>query len=99
MEKVEFKVEFCYCFLGILNIFLNQQGKEIEYLVKFIMDVSEKTYVQLSVFVGLVVGMIPVKESNEISQEISEISYRFFEYLEELTSDELNLLVDFLKEM
>lgn len=99
MDDFEIKVEFCYYFLGILVIYLNQLGKEHSDLAKFVMTVSSKTHVQLSVFVGLVVGMITFKENDTIALNISENSYQFFEFLEELTSDELNKLVDFLNEI
>ncbi|HZH59504.1 MAG TPA: Lrp/AsnC family transcriptional regulator [Metabacillus sp.] len=99
MDDFESKVEFCYYFLGILVIYLNQLGKEHRDLTKFVMTVSGKTHVQLSVFVGLVVGMITFKENDTIALNISENSYQFFEFLEELTSDELNKLVDFLNEI
>lgn len=98
IKNAECKVEFCYYFLGILVLSLNQLGKEHRDLTKFVMTVSDKTSVQLTVFVGLAVGMITSKES-DIVLNISENSYRFFEYLDEFSSEELYKFIEFLNEI
>ncbi|MDQ0859090.1 LexA family transcriptional regulator [Bacillus sp. V2I10] len=93
------KVEFCYYFLGILVFHLNQLGKETRSLIKFVITISNKPYVQLSVFVGLVVGMTTLNSRDELGLNIFEISHQFFDYLDELNSNDLNRLIDFLKEI
>lgn len=99
INTLQVKVDFCYSFLGDLVFYLNKLGKEHRDLTKFVMTVSDKTNVQLSVFVGLAVGMITFKERDHIDSNISENSYHFFKFLDILTTDELNKLVDFLNEI
>lgn len=98
MKSLESKGEFCCSFLGILAIYYNQLGKDHINLKELMMTISNKPYVQLSVFVGLVVGMITSTESDDTGLSISKNSYQFFELLDELNSDDLNKLVDFLNQ-
>lgn len=98
MNNLELKSEFCCSFLGILAIYYNQLGKDHINLKELMMTISNKPYVQFSIFVGLVVGMITSTESNHTVLSISKNSYQFFELLDELNSDDLNKLVDFLNQ-
>ncbi len=99
MNNLELKSEFCFSFLGILAIYYNQLGKDHINLKELMVTISNKPYVQLSVFVGLVVGMITSTESDHTDLSISKNSYQFFEFLDELNSDDLNKLVDFLNRL
>ncbi len=100
MKNIESEVEYCYYFLGVLISYYNQVCKEDRNLTKLLTAVSDKANVQLCVFVGLVLGMITFKESDDDIdfKNISDNSYLFFEILDKINSDDLNRLVDFLNE-
>ena len=99
LSKVELKVELCAYFIGVLLVHLNRQGHTVKELTINLINVSKTPTIQLSTFVGAVIGMIIESASEEISPEMVNIVKLFMKTLEELNEQELQYLIDFLSEV
>ncbi|WML42380.1 Lrp/AsnC family transcriptional regulator [Neobacillus sp. OS1-2] len=98
MKNVEVKLEFCTYFLCVLLLFLNSLGNPIKDLTVNMVNASEESHIQLSVFVGAVVGMIIQSVGDEISPEMIIIVQQFFNNANQLHSTEIDLLISFIKQ-
>jgi DNA-binding MarR family transcriptional regulator len=98
MEKVEVKLEFCTYFLCVLILYLNSLGDPVKSLTVNVLNASQETKVQLSVFVGAVVGMIIQSIGEELSPEMIKLVQQFFDYANQLNAGELDLLIEFIKQ-
>lgn len=97
MSDVEVKLEFCTYFLSVLILYLNSLGKQIKGLTVNMVHSSEDPKVQLTVFVGAVVGMIIQTVSNDLSPEMILLVQRFFDNASQLNSEELHHIIGFIK--
>jgi predicted transcriptional regulator len=98
MKKVDVKLEFCAYFLCVLILYLNSLGKPVKDLTVNMVHASKEPLVQLTVFVGAVVGMIIQSVSEELSPEMITLVQQFFNNVDQLTPDELGYLIAFIKE-
>ncbi len=98
ISLVEYRVEFCAYFLGILLIFLNSLGKTVRDLSINVIHTSAKPVLQLTMFVGTVVGMMIQSVGEELSPQMAELVGRFLGYMEELEQQELDTLTEILQE-
>lgn len=96
MEKVHYRVEFCVYFLGVLLLYLNGTGKTVRHLTIHVITVSKNPALQLTMFVGTVVGMIIHTVREELSPDMANFVGRFLAYVEELSPQELAMLMEFL---
>ena len=98
MAKVELRVEFCVYFLGVLILYLNSLGPVVRRLSLNVITVSQNAVLQLTIFVGTVVGMIIQTVGDELSPEMAGFITQFLAAIEKLTPDELEMLIEFLSE-
>ncbi|MFZ7945860.1 MULTISPECIES: MarR family transcriptional regulator [Bacillaceae] len=98
MKTVDVKLEFCAYFLCILILYLNSLGDSIKDLTVNMINASKKQNVQLTVFVGAVVGMIIQSVGEELSPEMITLVQQFFDNTNQLHSAELDLLVEFIRQ-
>ncbi|EKN65479.1 transscriptional regulator [Neobacillus bataviensis LMG 21833] len=98
MKSVEVKLEFCAYFLCVLLLFLNSLGNPIKDLTVNLVNASQESQVQLTVFVGAVVGMIIQSVGDEISPEMITLVQQFFDNANQLHTVELDLLIEFIKQ-
>lgn len=99
MTKVNYKVEFSAYFIVMLLIFLNRQGETIRDLTVNMINVSSKPIIQLSTFVGSVIGMIIQSASEQIGPKMVEFIKQFTDALDELNLQELNYLLELINEV
>jgi len=98
MKNVEVKLEFCAYFLCVLILFLNSLGNSVKDLTVNMVNASQESNVQLTVFVGAVVGMIIQSVGAELSPEMIKLVQQFFENANQLNEAELTLLIEFIKQ-
>ena len=98
MENVDVKLEFCAYFLCVLIIFLKSLGNPVKELTVNLVNASQESKVQLTVFVGAVVGMIIQSVGEELSPEMVTLVQQFFDNANQLNSTELDLLIAFIKQ-
>jgi DNA-binding MarR family transcriptional regulator len=98
MKTVDVKLKFCAYFLCVLILFLNSLGDAIKELTVNVVNSSQDSKVQLSVFVGAVVGMIIQSVREELSPEMITLVKQFFDNTNQLDSVELDLLIEFIKQ-
>lgn len=96
MEKVTYRVEFCVYFLGVLLLYLNGLGQTVRHLSINVISVSKNPVLQLSMFVGTVVGMIIHAVGEELSPHMAKFVGQFLANVEELSPQELAMLTEFL---
>lgn len=98
LPKVELKVELSAYFLSVLLVYLHKQGKTIKDLTINVINVSDAPAIQLSTFVGAVVGMIISSASERLGLQMIELVKQFMKSTEELTEQELQYLIDYVGE-
>lgn len=98
MKNVDVKLEFCAYFLCVLIIFLKSLGNSVKELTVNLVNASQESKVQLTVFVGAVVGMIIQSVGEELSPEMVTLVQQFFDNANQLNSTELDLLIAFIKQ-
>jgi len=98
MKNVDVKLEFCAYFLCVLIIFLKSLGNPVKELTVNLVNASQESKVQLTVFVGAVVGMIIQSVGEELSPEMVTLVQQFFDNANQLNSTELDLLIAFIKQ-
>ncbi|MEH7303268.1 helix-turn-helix domain-containing protein [Neobacillus drentensis] len=98
MKTVEVKLEFCAYFLCILILYLNSLGKTVKNLTVNMVNASPETKVKLTVFVGAVIGMIIQSVGDELSPEMITLVQQFFENVNQLNGEELQLLIAFIEQ-
>jgi len=98
MKNVDVKLEFCAYFLCVLIIFLKSLGNSVKELTVNLVNASQEAKVQLTVFVGAVVGMIIQSVGEELSPEMVTLVQQFFDNANQLNSTELDLLIAFIKQ-
>ncbi|MFK9095274.1 Lrp/AsnC family transcriptional regulator [Bacillus salipaludis] len=98
MKHVEVKLEFCAYFLCVLILYLNSLGDSTKDLTVNMVNASEESKVQLTVFVGAVVGMIIQSVGEELSPEMISLVQQFFDNVNQLNTAELELLIEFIKQ-
>ena len=98
MKNVELKLEFCAYFLCVLLLFLNSLGNPIKDLTVNMVNASKESKIQLTVFVGAVVGMIIQSVGEEMSPEMISLVQQFFDNVNQLQTVELDLLIAFIKQ-
>ncbi|WP_066304780.1 helix-turn-helix domain-containing protein [Bacillus sp. FJAT-29814] len=97
MKDVEVKLEFCAYFLSILLLYLNSLGKQVKSLTVNVINASKEPKIQLTVFVGAVVGMIIQSVSDDLSPEMIQLVQQFFNNVNQLNSDEMQLLIELIE--
>ncbi|MCM3764674.1 MarR family transcriptional regulator [Neobacillus niacini] len=97
MKDVEVKLEFCAYFLSILLLYLNSLGKQVKSLTVNVINASKEPKIQLTVFVGAVVGMIIQSVSDDLSPEMIQLIQQFFNNVNQLNSDEMQLLIELIE--
>ncbi|MEO2076157.1 MAG: helix-turn-helix domain-containing protein [Bacillus sp. (in: firmicutes)] len=98
MKAVDVKIEFCAYFLSVLILYLNSLGKSVKGLTVNMVNASPEAKVQLTVFVGAVIGMIIQSVGDELSPEMVTLVQQFFDNVNQLNSVELQLLIKFIKQ-
>lgn len=98
MKNVDVKLEFCAYFLSVLIIFLKSLGSPVKELTVNVVNASQESKVQLTVFVGAVVGMIIQSVGEELSPEMVTLVKQFFDNANQLNSKELDILISFIKQ-
>lgn len=98
MKNVDVKLEFCAYFLSVLIIFLKSLGNPVKELTVNVVNASQESKVQLTVFVGAVVGMIIQSVGEELSPEMVTLVKQFFDNANQLNSKELDILISFIKQ-
>lgn len=98
IKTVEVKLEFCTYFLCVLLLYLESLGESIKALTVNVLNASEETKVQLSVFVGAVVGMIIQSIGDELSPDMIKLVQQFFDNANGLNAAEWELLIEFIKQ-
>ncbi|WHY75318.1 MarR family winged helix-turn-helix transcriptional regulator [Neobacillus sp. WH10] len=98
MKNVDVKLEFCAYFLCVLIIFLKSLGNPVKELTVNVVNASQESKVQLTVFVGAVVGMIIQSVGEELSPEMVTLVQQFFDNANQLNSKELDILISFIKQ-
>jgi len=96
MKNVDVKLEFCAYFLCVLIIFLKSLGNPVKELTVNVVNASQESKVQLTVFVGAVVGMIIQSVGEELSPEMVTLVQQFFDNANQLNSKELEILISFI---
>ena len=96
MKNVDVKLEFCAYFLCVLIIFLKSLGNSVKELTVNLVNASQESKVQLTVFVGAVVGMIIQSVGEELSPEMVTLVQQFFDNANQLNSKELEILISFI---
>lgn len=97
MKLVEVKLEFCIYFLCILILYLDSLGEKIKDLTVNVINASEDANLQLTLFVGAVVGMIIQFVGDELSPEMIILVEQFLNNTNQLKAEELRLLISFIK--
>ena len=98
ISHVNIQAEFCLYILGLLILYLNELGKKRKQMIEHLMNVSNRSEIQLTMFVGTVMGTAVQTVGSELGPEITKLIALFFNYLDNLGIDELKMLTDFLKE-
>ncbi|ERN51580.1 Lrp/AsnC family transcriptional regulator [Alkalihalophilus marmarensis] len=99
MPHAPYKIEVCAQFLGVLLVYLNNQGSNVQHLTLNMLNISKNPAIQLSTFVGAVTGMIIESASETISPEMVELLRQFTHALEELKEEELIYLIHLLEDL
>lgn len=97
MSNVDVKVEFCTYFLSVLILYLNSLGKQVKDLTVNMINSSTDPKVQLTVFVGAVVGMIIQSVSDELSPDMIKLVQQFFDNANQLNDEELQHIIRFIE--
>lgn len=92
------KFEYCFCYLNILVYILKQVCGGPRPIINFSTSTSNKPDVQLSVFVGLAIGVVSREMEKDIGQTLCNKSQQFFDYLDELNYESWVRLLDHLKQ-
>ncbi|WP_413299292.1 helix-turn-helix domain-containing protein [Bacillus sp. 1P10SD] len=98
MKTVEVKLEFCAYFLCVLILYLNSLGKTVKCLTVNMVNASTETKMKLTVFVGAVIGMIIQSVSDELSPEMITLVQQFFDNVNQLNGEEMQLLIAFIEQ-
>lgn len=98
IKNANLRIELCAYSLCILLVHLNKQGKEIKDLTINLVNVSKTPIIQLTMFVGSVIGMIIESASERISPELVELIEQFMSTIEKLSDKELLYLIELLNE-
>ncbi|MEH7438960.1 helix-turn-helix domain-containing protein [Neobacillus drentensis] len=98
MKTVDVKLEFCAYFLCVLILYLNSLGKTVKSLTVNMVNASPETKVNLTVFVGAVIGMIIQSVGDELSPEMITLVQQFFDNVNQLNGEELQLLIAFIEQ-
>lgn len=98
MKDVDVKLEFCAYFLSILLLYLNSLGKTVRDLTVNVINASVEPKIQLTVFVGAVVGMIIQSVHDEISPEMIRLVEQFFDHANQLNSEDLRRLIELIEQ-
>jgi DNA-binding MarR family transcriptional regulator len=97
MKDVDVKLEFCAYFISILLLYINSLGKQVKDLTVNVINASSEPKIQLTVFVGAVVGMIIQSVSDDLSPEMIQLVQQFFDNANTLKPEEMVLLVKFIE--
>jgi len=98
IAHVSIQAEFCLYILGLLILYLNVLGKKRKQMIEHLMNVSNRSEIQLTMFVGMVMGTAVQTVGHELGPEITKLIEVFFNYLDNLSLDELKFLTDFVQE-
>lgn len=98
MKAVDIKLEFCAYFLCVLILYLNSLGTSVKGLTVNMVNASPDSKVQLTVFVGAVIGMIIQSVHDELSPDMVTLVQQFFDNVNQLNGEELQLLIEFIKQ-
>lgn len=98
IAHVAVQAEFCLYILGLLILYLNVLGKKRKQMIEHLMNVSNRSEIQLTMFVGTVMGTAVQTVGHELGPEITKLIALFFSYLDKLSLDELKTLTDFVQE-
>jgi len=98
ISKASIQSEFCLYILGLLILYLIALGKRQKQMVEHLFRVSNRPEIQLTMFVGTVIGTAVQPVGYELGPEITKLIALFFSYLDELSPEELKTLTDFVQE-
>jgi len=98
ISHVSIQAEFCLYILGLLILYLNVLGKKRKQMIEHLINISNRSEIQLTMFVGIVMGTAVQTVGNELGPEITKLIALFFSYLDKLSLDELKTLTDFVQE-
>ncbi|KLU59029.1 hypothetical protein CEB3_c50490 [Peptococcaceae bacterium CEB3] len=98
ISHVNIQAEFCLYILGLLLLYLNALGKKRKQMIEHLINVSNRPEIQMTMFVGTVMGTAVQTVGDELGPEITKLIALFFSYLEKLSPDELQTLTDFIRE-
>lgn len=96
--NVSIQSEFCLYILGLLILYLNALGKRQKQMVENLFKISNRPEIQLTMFVGTVIGTAVQPVGYELGPEITKLIALFFSYLDKLSSEELITLTNFVQE-
>jgi DNA-binding MarR family transcriptional regulator len=98
IPKANIRTEFCMYILAILILYLYALGKVQKDMVKNIIVVADRHDIKITLFVGMVVGTAIQSVAQELDPRISDLIGSFLKHLDQLSMNEMQLLIEFLQE-
>ncbi|WP_003545845.1 Lrp/AsnC family transcriptional regulator [Desulfotomaculum nigrificans] len=98
IPKANVRTEFCMYILAILILYLHALGKVQKDMVKNIIVVANRHDIKITLFVGMVVGTAIQSVAQELDPRISDLIGSFLKHLDQLSMNEMQILIEFLQE-
>ncbi|MEL7567488.1 MAG: Lrp/AsnC family transcriptional regulator [Bacillota bacterium] len=98
IPKANLRTEFCMYILAVLILYLHALGKIQKDMVKNIFEVADRRDLKIILFVGLVAGTAIQSVAQELDPRISDLIGSFLKRLDQLSMDEVQILIEFLQE-
>lgn len=97
-SKANGRTEFCMYILAILILYLHALGKIQKDMVKNIIEVADRDDIKITLFVGMIAGTAIQSVAQELDPRISDLIGSFLKHLDQLTMNEVQILIKFLQE-
>jgi len=98
ITTTKIQAEFCMDILAILVLYLYSLGKGQKDIIENILMAADSYNIKITIFVGMVLGTAIQSVAEEIDPRISDLIVSFLKYLEQLSQDEMQVLIEFLHE-
>ncbi|EQB22625.1 hypothetical protein UNSWDHB_37 [Dehalobacter sp. UNSWDHB] len=98
ITTTKIQAEFCMDILAILILYLHSLGKVQKDIITNILMAADSYNIKITIFVGMVLGTAIQSVAEEIDPRISDLIVSFLKHLDELSQDEIKILIEFLHE-